>query len=1433
MSTRPRAHDELAARQGYWRRHLPALAVWTLFCGIFFATLLLNIEHLPAGDFTGQFHAYASFQARELAEGRFPFWSPGSYGGFPFAADVQSAAFYPLRLVTILLSLPWGLTLYVLQLEAIFHVWLAGVFTYGLSYALTTSRRAALLGAVAFGLSSYLTTFPLLQLAILETITWLPLALLFVWRASHSERPYSWLIGAGLVLAMSALAGHPQTFLHVAYVAGAYLLFQTVRARWTGRWILLAGITLLVVAFGVSAAMWLPALQFLLHSTRADVSFEFVATGQRLLNYLQTFTPNLLTEWNTEYVGLVTVLLAFYAWFGRHTVDKRDDQWQLPGGRAEIVFWSVLGLLAAIFALGEEGILFRLLYYLAPGFSLFRQQERLLGIVSLSWALLAAQGVALWLRLEGERRRELLSGPLKLALLGLGLCGLFLIASPRTDLTRDGLQWLGQLAIFTLAFSFLRWGGGRPLAFAGLILLLGVDLCLASGINTIREAGAATDYLQRPAWLSQLQADQRPGLAGRIDTGNQFDANVGEVYGLEDIWGISPLRLQITDAILALPEPIRWQLLDVAHVISPEPPSERASLVTDVDRPLQPSRQVDAGLYRPAEAPPGRAWLSYRPRQVAGPEEALQQLTAPDFDVSSEVVLHTQVDGLERVRTPDDASPAARGTVAVRRIQANGLEIDVETETDALLVIGEWRYPGWQATLDGSPAPLYAANYAFQALVVPPGKHTVILRFLPIVVFVGLLLSGLSVVAAFVVARTWQPRVTQRGRSWRLAPDSSLPAPPAGYSAALDKLWSFVVAHSRSLLWGITLLAASLRLFNLGVQELRSDEAFSFVIASRPLTHVIPSLLEVADPHPPLHYLLLSTWLPIAGDSEFAMRVLPALGSLLLIPLMYRLGKQIWSRSEGLLLALFMTISQSQVWLSQDTRSHLILALLFCTLATLLLVRAARQMAVRMWALYTLVALLAMYSHLYSLFALSAHGLYLLSLPDYRRRLTAWLASGLTALALYLPWVLANLDGWSQRLSVSGPIYLSPFLMVTVRELLGGPAMSDVIGPWAILGATLLCVVGWSGLWRRQRSWAVLLGGWLATAMFGAYLIQLRRATFNPFYITVAAPAWWALFVAGLRCLWQRGTGARNWRRTAAVILALIVIGLNTVALARYWGDPYEHGRSRGYRPLAEYLEATVQVGDVFLANFPDPALAYYLRDVPVAFELKPAEETPTETQVEGKMSALAQEYNRLWFVPENQSHWDPDNLVFRWLDFHLLLEQRLTFDEVTLEGYRPLHTIDELFLSPANATSERLQLDGVYLTVNGLPMSMERDVVAIPAGSELNVSLLWQALEETEENYTVFVHVLDRNGQLIAQHDGVPAYGTRPMDTWQVGERILDEHEILLPQEVEERWASLVVGLYEPQTGERQRFEDGVEAVTVMQFHITSNTPSTAAGSP
>jgi hypothetical protein len=234
------------------------MALWSVLCALFFATLLLGQERLPSGDFAGQFHAFGLFQAREITAGRFPLWSPGSFAGFPFAADTQAAAFYPPRLLTILLAPSFPLL--ALEVEVIIHIWLAGLFTYFLAYDLTQRRTAALIAAVSFGLGGYLTSYPMLQVAVLESIAWLPLILLLIRKgvgkavarpvsakySTVSTRPF---ILAGLILALSALAGHPQTLLHVSYVTAAYYLFLTLREGWSRGTILKAG--LLIGGVGV------------------------------------------------------------------------------------------------------------------------------------------------------------------------------------------------------------------------------------------------------------------------------------------------------------------------------------------------------------------------------------------------------------------------------------------------------------------------------------------------------------------------------------------------------------------------------------------------------------------------------------------------------------------------------------------------------------------------------------------------------------------------------------------------------------------------------------------------------------------------------------------------------------------------------------------------------------------------------------------------------------------------------------------------------------------------------------------------------------------------------------------------------------------------------------------------------------------------------
>ncbi|MCS6802681.1 MAG: hypothetical protein RMM58_00885 [Chloroflexota bacterium] len=77
---------------------------------------------------------------------------------------------------------------------------------------------------------------------------------------------------------------------------------------------------------------------------------------------------------------------------------------------------------------------------------------------------------------------------------------------------------------------------------------------------------------------------------------------------------------------------------------------------------------------------------------------------------------------------------------------------------------------------------------------------------------------------------------------------------------------------------------------------------------------------------------------------------------------------------------------------------------------------------------------------------------------------------------------------------------------------------------------------------------------------------------------------------------------------------------------------------------------------------------------------------------------------------------------------------------------------------------------------------------------------LFWRARREVGRDYTVFVHLLDEAGRLIAQRDAPPQGGGYPTSLWSAGERVTDR--IVLPEA--EGVRTILIGLYDLATGAR-----------------------------
>jgi 4-amino-4-deoxy-L-arabinose transferase-like glycosyltransferase len=121
---------------------------------------------------------------------------------------------------------------------------------------------------------------------------------------------------------------------------------------------------------------------------------------------------------------------------------------------------------------------------------------------------------------------------------------------------------------------------------------------------------------------------------------------------------------------------------------------------------------------------------------------------------------------------------------------------------------------------------------------------------------------------------------------------------------------------------------------------------------------------------------------------------------------------------------------------------------------------------------------------------------------------------------------------------------------------------------------------------------------------------------------------------------------------------------------------------------------------------------------------------------------------------------------------------------------------------APACVTDYRL---GDAIQLKGYDLAWEQE------GDQryLAVTLHWQAVEEVGADYTVFVHLLDGKGHLVAQHDGPPRGGEYPTSWWRVGEQVPDPHQLSLERLLEGS-LSLRVGMYHPETLERLPAYDG-----------------------
>jgi hypothetical protein len=756
---------------------LGGLAILALVVVAFFWPLVLGGYWIPrgGGDLVSFIWPMYRFAAHSLRLGQIPLWNPYVYGGAPFVADNQSGVFYPINLLVFAL---FGEPPYeVVEGLVVFHVWLAGVTMFALLRGLGLQQPAVVFGGVAFALSDLFVTH-IGNLNLNATAAWLPLMLLLA-HLALIQRSVGWAAGAGVVLALAALAGHGQMLLYAGLMLAGYVAYRLVLEAANRKWevaafkrllqVCLLGATIVIVGVGAAALTLFPAWEMAGHTGRGHLAYEeataYSLPPRALVGLLVPgfYGRGEVAFWGSwsrvevGYAGVATLALAVLGvcvWASAQvcrrrvgkSVERKEREWVgegFPGG-----FFVLLAVLGFVLAIGQYTPVYWVLYRFVPTFDQVRVPARLIVLADLGLAALAAYGLDR-LRLSCFSRwvglGAVMAAP---GLLAIGLWQARTVPPARVAQATNSIVVASVLLVSSGVLVRLtrrfRWGAWL------LVVLLAADL-IALGSMLEAEPNDPTlgfshadvvAFLRRDANLFRIESS--PARAWQPDA--------ALVHGLYDIGGVfNPLGVAPYHAY-------RWavgergaplyDLLGVKYVLADKgkPPG---------DERLVPvyTENSEMDVYLNTEALP-IALLVYDTRVVADHAAAWAALF-DDFDPAQVVILEERQAG-DLPALGDRGLESEGGRIEFVRYDLNEIELAVEIERGGWLVLSEVYYPGWRATVDGEQTEVLRADYTFRAVRLEPGEHTVRTWFAPWTWTVGLMVSvatwaGLAVWVGFRV----------------------------------------------------------------------------------------------------------------------------------------------------------------------------------------------------------------------------------------------------------------------------------------------------------------------------------------------------------------------------------------------------------------------------------------------------------------------------------------------------------------------------------------------------------------------------------------------------------------------------------------------------------------------------------------------------------
>lgn len=764
------------------REHLLAFSVFLILVILLFAPALFRQDTIIlGGDEQASFYHYRAFGFDSLKKGHIPMWNPYIYSGTPYLAGFMAGLLYLPNVIFLFLSYPLATNIVI-----VLHFLFAGFFIYLLCRYFKISLWPAVLAGIIYMLNGKIMG-PLYagHFMWIEQYAWIPLIFL-LWHKALDRKSLRFCIWAGMASGIQFLAGQSQLWYYTLLVLIIYFFYVLWQDRKMVRSVreflsrMLQPIIFLSFTVMTSAVVLFPLLEMSKEGLRSqglpliDAQSMSFPPWHLLMLLVPAFfgKSNAGTYWGPSsfeelyfYIGMVPLLLLLYA-----VIFSRKQP------MVRFFIWLTLSFL--LVGMGRYLPFYTIFYHILPLFNRFRAPTRLLYISVFGMSILSAFGMESLLgNISFHKRKERHIFIWILVLLVLSLAVVTVAVGWQKQRIYDFLQQSvsqmynqGHGTVYPLSYYMNRlkhFFDTTPAALgtALIFLTLGIILIFYRLYRYKRISGwimaaigiTLADLLINNAGLIPIKSlnvlapsrvarfyEKNPGMYRILAPPDLFPVNEGMVYHIYSCTGYDPVgHLSNYERYFQAAQNSHqgyssnlWRLMNLKFIFS------RAAL----DKPSLKlvDKRVDKGgayfiyenrLYLP------RAMLLNEVIYAESNDSILDIIDSPDFEPDKTVVLQKSDDlGIKNSEGDFEKD------LSIEEYSIDRIKIKLYTSQPGVLFLSENYYSGWKAFLDGRRVKIYRANYTFQAVKVPVGKHTVTFICQPASFLIGSVISIMAIV---------------------------------------------------------------------------------------------------------------------------------------------------------------------------------------------------------------------------------------------------------------------------------------------------------------------------------------------------------------------------------------------------------------------------------------------------------------------------------------------------------------------------------------------------------------------------------------------------------------------------------------------------------------------------------------------------------------